>query len=449
MNFLKRILVVCLLVTSLFTLGGCSTTVDLSKYVTIDVSGYNTVGTASAYFDEEQFIADYGDKIKLDVVHLEEGMKNYLESMIKYSSLLSGEELNSEDYYSDEDIQSTVEDLLYDYDNGAECLVDFVKYFMALDKKSQLSNGDKVTLSWFNATAMIGEDKASELTDDQKKVLDDVVKEWINALNEMFNVNLKTSSKTITVEGLEEISMFNPFDNLTVTFSGIAPNGYVDYSINNSFDGMSSIYFSVEGNDGGLNVGDKVTIKAEYYGSEEDFANKYGKIMSTTEKEYTVDGLDAYLTSASQIDDNTLSSMKSQINDAFESYRASNWDDEETLTSFNYIGNYVLTRKSGDSWNTQNYVVLVYKVELSANGSPVAYYTYYAYDDIVVKADGSIDIDLMSYSTPYNTYDSDVKVKGSNWSTYRYKGYESLDSLYKNAIQTNIEYYNIENNVGE
>jgi hypothetical protein len=57
---------------------------------------------------------------------------------------------------------------------------------------------------------------------------------------------------------------------------------------------------------------------------------------------------------------------------------------------------------------------------------------------------------VTKYSTTYNNVTIDSGVK-SGWSTktWYYKGYESLDELYKATVTKNIDNYNHEDNVKE
>ncbi len=79
------------------------------------------------------------------------------------------------------------DDLSYD-------LMDSVTYKMS--KQENLSNDDTVTV-----TPVIG----SEAED--------------------YAFNLTGEPVTFTVEGLQEVEEFDPFDNITVSFEGISPNG--------------------------------------------------------------------------------------------------------------------------------------------------------------------------------------------------------------------------------
>ena len=62
----KALMILGILAFAVFTLTGCGTkTIDLNKYISVDVDGYDSFGKASATFDYDAFRKDYSDKIKL------------------------------------------------------------------------------------------------------------------------------------------------------------------------------------------------------------------------------------------------------------------------------------------------------------------------------------------------------------------------------------------------
>ncbi len=133
------------------------------------------------------------------------------------------------------------DDLSYD-------LMDSVTYKMS--KQENLSNGDTVTV-----TPVIG----SEAED--------------------YAFNLTGEPVTFTVEGLQEVEEFDPFDNITVSFEGISPNGTAvitekkDNSVSYKPDKQS-----------GLSNGDTITVTANSFLDMNEYAMEYGKVFSTTEK---------------------------------------------------------------------------------------------------------------------------------------------------------------------
>ena len=166
MKKMKGIMILAIMLVTMFGLTGCGkTTVNLNEYVTINVEGYDSMGTASYEFDYDAFENDYSGKIKFNSKNGNDYSK---------LGLLMG---------------ATTEEMLLD-----------VCVSQKLDKTSGLSNGDKVILKWD---------------------CEDVMAE------EYFNATLKYSDIEYTVSDLEEVESFNPFDYVTVSFSGISPKGTV------------------------------------------------------------------------------------------------------------------------------------------------------------------------------------------------------------------------------
>ena len=114
MKTLKRLILGGLIGTCMFVLTGCgTTTVNLNKYVTIESSGYDSMGTAMSTFDYDAFEDDFSGKIKL-------------------SKNAKSNELAME---------------FFEGDDPSELLIDMC-VSRKLDKYSDLSNGDIVTLEW-------------------------------------------------------------------------------------------------------------------------------------------------------------------------------------------------------------------------------------------------------------------------------------------------------------
>ena len=143
-------------------LSGCGQkTVNLNKYVEIEISGYDTVGTAKISYDMEALRKDLKDRIKVNTKEMNE-----------LTAGLYGE-MSSDDL---------VEMLLMTCVDGS------------FDKDSGLKNGDKVVWTW-------------ECDDEAAK--------------KYFNCKLKCSDIKETVEGLKEATVFDPFEHVTVSYSGM------------------------------------------------------------------------------------------------------------------------------------------------------------------------------------------------------------------------------------
>lgn len=382
--------VVAIILIAFVLIANAKPTINLNNYLTFEADGYDGYGNARVHVDWDSIEAKYGDKLKYgDAATKEYG--NLLKMMTPVEVLQEGVSVK-------------------------------------LENTSKLSNGDEVKYTWD---------------------VDDEISEFVKC-------KVKYSNDSIKVSGLTELGTFDAFDDLSVTYSGIAPNGSVD--INYGGSELSYYDFRIAERSGYSN-GDvfKITIDESMV---EYCAEHYGKVPESIEKEYTVEGLNSYVNSVSEIDAEALSSMKSQAEDAYYAHAAKKFGDGEKLESFTYIGNYLLTNK-GNSWSKYNYLFLVYKAEVhntvSNARSGKSYdeindiYWYAAYSNIMIDGDGKIVVDTNDYSTPSSSFTVKANV-GTGWSsskTWYYYGYESLDSLYKAVVTSNLDSYNHEDNIDE
>ncbi len=364
--------------------------INLNKYIKVEFEGYNTVGRAEIVFDLEQFEKDYEKK---------------LASKIDRKSKTSIVESFKEDCVDCE-----------------------------LDKDESLSNGDIVKLEW---------------DCNETKALD------------KYGHKLKYSDIEYTVEGLEELESFDPFEGVSVIFDGIEPDGTAEISIDSKNEFNSDISFFLDKSDN-LSNGDMVTISISEYSDITDYCiNTYGKIPSVLEKSYTVEGLGYYVSSLSQISDDSIKQMQKQAEDVYNAEIADGWNlDTENLNSFTYIGNYLLTNKDSNAYWAQNknHLYLVYKVEIdnkfsndeSSYNKKNTLYWYILFNNVLVDSNGVTSVNITDYETPYNTVtiDSDVS---DGWGTYswNYRGYQTLDELYRAVVTSQIDMYNHEDNVNE
>ena len=159
-------------------------------------------------------------------------------------------------------------------------LMDTVSY--EIDKPENLSNGDTVTV-----TVKIGsaaDDYAFKLTGDKI---------------------------TATVEGLEEVEKFDPFENISVVYNGFAPKGTATIKA----EGEDNAIFYEADKSTGLSNGDKITVTASSKYDMNQYAQLFGKVFSSTEKEFTVEGLASYASSIDEIPEDAKNKMLSQASD--------------------------------------------------------------------------------------------------------------------------------------
>lgn len=362
-------------------------TINLDQYLTIKGSGYNGYGSANATIDWDAIEEKYSKKLS-----------------VKKKKSGSGFDLDD----------------LYGYTDPIDVLRDCVS--VSFKPSKGLSNGDEVSYTW-----NIEED----------------------LLNKFVDCKLKYKDGTQKIDGLEEVGQFDPFNDITVEYEGIAPNGEAYFNYNGSE--LSGYDFSAD-KTRGLRNGDVITLTLNLNQNRiSDLAESYGRVPSTTEKQYTVNGLSSYLEKLSQVDAASLQAMQQQAADVYNAYIRS-WSEYAHLLNFTFVGDYLQTAKSDGIWGDQNRLYLVYKAQSQIlkqtdygtyNGI-IDQYWYIYYNDIQVNSNGTLVYDLTNYHKPDNTFTINTDV-----GSWYYYGYPTLDDLYKNIITANLAEYNHEDNVDE
>lgn len=387
-------------------------TINLNDYITIDVSGYDGYGKASYELDTDKLFKENKNKFKVNKRVLEECNPKDL-----------GISLNG----SDMDEYGIVLFFAATGLNGT------------FSEEEGLSNGDTVIFSWY-----------SSLKTDEE----------IAEIAKKMRVKLKYSDIEYTVDNLREVSTFDPFEGVELSFSGMEPNGKA--VIANYPD--NGLYYYIDGEGEGLKNGDEVTVKIEYpYGAEE-YINDNQKKPGNETKSYMVEGLGEYLTSASQIPDEYLEEMKVQAKDVILG-TTHGWVEGYTL-DINYIGNYFLIAKQNTK-EVQNMMVLVYKMHYENSFKDYAgvvqsvshdYYFYVNWDNLYFDGDGEFKYTKDEYYKTTNKYTCEWDIyqdyyKATDYYAKQVKlsfiGYPSLDEIYDLYITGHIEDYKFEDNIAE
>ncbi len=382
-------------------------TIDVSKYMTLSVDGYNTVGKLNIDFDTEKLEQDYGKQI---TTRFKKQMKNLKDDTFGLSSLTAS-------LYDG-----------YEADLFAETCATG-----SADKTKGLSNGDVVTYTW--------DDNSDEA-------------------EEAFGVKVKYTDITYTVSGLASVNTFDAFDGVDVEFSGISPDGRATVNSLPTAAEAQGLYYTLDENSG-LSNGDTVTLTV--HSNRDDFSDcidKYGAMPQATEKTFTVEGLNEYVTSADTLSDSVLVSLQNQAEDVFKSYAAQRFSNGQTFKGMTYLGNYILTPKDKDSWGDKDRIVLAYQVtvhhdytsELNTTyDADDSFFWYITFNNVSKDADGNIASGLNDYDTPTTFVKIDSGVQkysfSSSTETWEYYGYASLDSLYNAAVNQYVENYNHQDNV--
>ncbi|MBE5911693.1 zinc ribbon domain-containing protein [Pseudobutyrivibrio sp.] len=248
-------------------------------------------------------------------------------------------------------------------------------------------------------------------------------------------VKFNAEDITYTVEGLNEVTEIDPFEYVNVFFEGYSPNGSVEIQADGIED-IGALSYEADKTEGLAN-GDTVTVKCT---SEESRYNELGYKFTQTSKEYTVEGLEAYVTSPSEIDEATLARLQekalAEITDDL-SYVTDLYEIEHT--DYTYEGMVVLTGKEMGQWNkNDNEVILIYSTTASCEDfETTTFYLPYRFEDVIKYEDGTID------------YQNDEAVYESNGDYYfgagdYYKGYDDASTMFTELVRNNTDDYDYE-----
>lgn len=199
-----------------------------------------------------------------------------------------------------------------------------------LDQDRNLSNGDTINYSW--------------------SVVDDISK--------VIKCKLKYKDGTYTVSELEKLDTFDAFADVEVTFSGISPNGQAAITYNGS--DLNSYDFQCD-KTSGLKNDDIITVSLSNTDMEH-YATSLGKIPAVTSMEYTVSGLQEYVTSYADITDTFIENTKKEAEDTIYSYAASHFSKTSALNNLEYAGYIYNCLKDDRGLNSvHNALYLIYK----------------------------------------------------------------------------------------
>ncbi len=388
------IIIVCLLVIGggagyLFYVDKTSTAqIDIDPYVTVNFEGNDGNGTATCAFDKEKFAEDNGKEI-LKVIKAHDKA-----TYATLKKLHNGDEVEM-----------------------ADAAANYIcaKYIdVDLDKDSDLSNGGKVALDW----------------------------KIDGNLKDNLKCTLNYTAKQFEVKGLSELIEVNPFDDIEVTFNGESGNGYAEYDFvpgSDNADVESDMYFKFD-KSSDLTNGETITLTLDtsYY-TLDDYAERYGKKITETSKDYTVSGLTEYVAKISEISDEAMEDMKETAESEFkDSFEAGSTDSE--LKSMTYLG--CILEQYKDSYN-YNKVLLVYKIKaklVAKSGSKKVsknqtYYWTVGFSDVKNDGEGETCVDLSGTTKTYNSFTTE-KVSGGYRAWWYITGYKSLKELYNDVVKS-------------
>ena len=364
--------------------------VPLNDYLNVVYDGYDGQGEAEAEFDEDRFLADYSDKIKLT----------------RMAKKVIDEEV--EDAY--------VNEVLYEDSVPAEV---FPLLFEegTLSPAEGLKNGDETVFSW-------------NITESTKQALKDYLGCVVDA-----------PGFVSYASGLEEVEPVDLFAGLTLRFTGGATNGKAVIDEESESEYADELEYTIEP-ETGLSNGDTVTVTVSVPGADLDtyLATEYGVRAKETEKTFTVEGLSNYAESYDDLTDDVIRRMDQKAMGLIEEYYDA---DPEAFGNSELIPVGALFLKADDpdsDAESYNGVVMLYKaavmVTVWEDGldfiGRADYYTCVTFRDIEVDEFGASEVDLetaelTTASFVYNI--PDTYLEGEGWLSHDLRGYETFDAM--------------------
>lgn len=351
--------------------------IDLRDYITVEFSGYETIGTARIVYDEDGLEAAIAKALKIS--------EKELKSMDDFSYLFS----SGDSYKKFSDLRACRQ------------LIN-----ASLDQSGDLSNGDTVTLTF----------------------------DYDNEAAGKYHVKFTGKEVTYTVEGLEDINIIDAFSDLKVTFSGISPSGQLSLEYSGDTSLVSIYDFSADSRYN-LKNGDVVTITISVY---EDGLKRRGYKLKELSRTYTVEGLDEYIDSYSDLTQEFLDYAKSEAQDLIKAYVAKRYNAESSLGELEYAG-YVFDAAKEDPgyFNAYNDLYVIYRGVVSHSEkdfqNTMVYYPV-RFSNILSTADGlsgKKHDDIIGSANLGNTW-------------YSTRGYVNPLNAYTDLATANLDKYFVE-----
>ena len=268
--------------------------------------------------------------------------------------------------------------------------------YASISQKEALKNGDKVKVS-IDVPEQIPEDLCINITD---------------------------SEKEFTVEGLQEVQMFDPFEGIEVTFRGMDPFVRADYERIKQDDLYYYVDFTLD-KTSGLSAGDTVTVTATY---NKDYLNEMGYGVNTDSKTYTVTSEGAYILDAAKLNETIKADLDARSK-TFQQEQSAGWIDVAELKDMAYLGYAFIADDDFDpDYNTRsNTLFTVYNVYISTDDGPMIVYLFYGYENVMQDGQG---IQYTQTEVPYQV--TDLGVENRVWTAkqkYYIAGFGSIDEM--------------------
>ena len=211
---------------------------------------------------------------------------------------------------------------------------------------------------------------------------------------EALKIEIENSEWSETVEGLKEYKTIDPFEYVEPVFEGMAPNAKASLDKKEVDKRIGTLRYRFD-RDEKLSQGEKVILSCI---SNEELLKLNGYILSTKEKEYTVEGMDYYISSPSDLSEDVLSRMKevelNRLNEYIKHWEEVKDESERFYASEpKYLGSAVMV----DNQTRWNQVIIVYSIDWTPgpenDSEPGTTYYPFRFKNVISHSDGIVDYD--------------------------------------------------------
>ena len=332
--------------------------IDVSYYYDIELEGVDGFAKANLVFDKDKFLADNKGKIE------------------------SRASSNKDEPY-DEYLAEIIENMA-----PAE-----------LDKYENIAKGDELTVTY-------------TIPEDQKLDVEEKYKvEFVDP-----------QSETVTIEGLDEVGEFDPFDYVDVSVEGIYPNNYLNIKVKDDApEEMNFVNISAD-KESKIQKGDTIKLVAE--ANNDTLSQNYGKKVSTTEKDITIDDVPRFLTDVSDLSEEDLASLKDT---AKEKIAEMSLPNGVSLNDAKYVGE-VLSYKE----NSGNELYLLYEItvleDIEGHKGKFTFYNAVDFSDVTIGSDNLYSYMDMLYQNASHKFTKEGSTKRES---LPYNDFYSVDEILK------------------
>jgi hypothetical protein len=202
------------------------------------------------------------------------------------------------------------------------------------------------------------------------------------------NRNNSGNTSASTVPGSDNLKSFDPFKDISVSFSGISPVAKVEIVNNSSDPYIASIPFTADRTENIAN-GDVITVTIGI-SSDELMANGYE--ATETSKQFTMDSADHYMENMSELSDDNFEHLKKEAKDHVEAYIANEYNSDTETEDLAYSGYTFVAPNNMTDGGVNNVLVYYYTTTIrnSEFGTIPIYYPV-GITNIIMKADGSLN----------------------------------------------------------